>query len=88
MIEETKRQPRKDKTNRELLKHVYDEILAYKLYNRNTFKLTSRSGLGQDLLQVVFGRVISGVGGAGINCLVAIVIAGIAKTATLFFKAN
>ena len=85
---ETEKQPRKDKTNRQLLKHVYDEILAYKLYDRITFKLTSRSGLGQDLLQVVLGRVISGIGGAGINCLVSIVIAGIAKATTLFFKAN
>jgi hypothetical protein len=52
------------------------------------FKLTSRSGLGQNLLQVVFGRLISGVGGAGINCLVSIVIAGITKATTLLFKAN
>jgi hypothetical protein len=88
MIEETKRQPRKDKTIHQLLKHVYDEILACRLYDRITFKLTSRSGLGQNLQQVVFGRVISGVGGAGINCLVAIVIAGIANATTLFFKAN
>jgi len=54
----------------------------------NYFKLTSRSGLGQNMLQVIFGRLISGVGGAGINCLVSIVIAGITKATTLFFKAN
>ncbi|KUJ07478.1 MFS general substrate transporter [Mollisia scopiformis] len=33
------------------------------------------SGAGQSLPQVVFGRLIAGVGGAGINCLVSIVIA-------------
>jgi len=88
MIEETGREPRRDKANRQLLKHVYDEILVYKLYDTITFKLTSRSGLGQTLLQVVIGRIISGVGGAGINCLVSIVIAGIAKATPLFFKAN
>jgi predicted MFS family arabinose efflux permease len=33
------------------------------------------SGLGQSLPQVVFGRLVAGVGGAGINCLVSIVIA-------------
>ncbi|RDW91785.1 MFS general substrate transporter-53 [Coleophoma crateriformis] len=32
-------------------------------------------GLGQSLPQVVFGRLVAGVGGAGINCLVSIVIA-------------
>ncbi|KAF4627684.1 hypothetical protein G7Y89_g10464 [Cudoniella acicularis] len=32
-------------------------------------------GLGQTLPQVICGRLIAGVGGAGINCLVAIVIA-------------
>ena len=36
----------------------------------------SDSGLGQTLPQVVFGRLIAGVGGAGINCLVSIVVAG------------
>jgi hypothetical protein len=35
-----------------------------------------RSGLGQTLGQVIVGRLIAGVGGAGINCLVSIVIAG------------
>jgi len=34
------------------------------------------SGLGQTLPQVIVGRLIAGVGGAGINCLVSIVIAG------------
>jgi MFS family permease len=33
------------------------------------------SGLGQTLPQVVVGRLVAGVGGAGINCLVSIVIA-------------
>jgi hypothetical protein len=79
MIEKTKRQP---------LKHVCDEIVVYNLYDTITFKLTSCSGLGQNLLQVVFGRLISGVGGAGINCLVSIVIAGMAEATTLLFKAN
>ncbi|EPE32005.1 MFS general substrate transporter [Glarea lozoyensis ATCC 20868] len=32
-------------------------------------------GLGQTIIQVICGRLIAGVGGAGINCLVAIVIA-------------
>ncbi|CAG8957313.1 hypothetical protein HYFRA_00010736 [Hymenoscyphus fraxineus] len=32
-------------------------------------------GLGQTITQVIIGRLIAGVGGAGINCLVAIVIA-------------
>ncbi|OCK73579.1 putative tetracycline-efflux transporter [Lepidopterella palustris CBS 459.81] len=32
-------------------------------------------GLGQSLPQVVFGRLVAGVGGAGIHCLVSIVIA-------------
>lgn len=36
----------------------------------------SRSGLGRSIQQVVIGRLIAGVGGAGVNCLVAIVIAG------------
>lgn len=34
------------------------------------------SGLGQSIQQVIVGRLIAGVGGAGVNCLVAIVIAG------------
>lgn len=54
----------------------------------NLFKLTHRSGLGQNMRQVIFGRLISGVGGAGINCLVSIVIAGMTKASTLLFKAN
>lgn len=32
-------------------------------------------GAGQSLPQVIFGRLVAGVGGAGINCLVSIVIA-------------
>lgn len=38
--------------------------------------LTIASGSGQSLQQVVLGRVLAGVGGAGIHCLVSIVIAG------------
>lgn len=34
------------------------------------------SGLGWSLTVVVIGRLVAGVGGAGINCLVSIVIAG------------
>ncbi|TGO63743.1 hypothetical protein BCON_0011g00870 [Botryotinia convoluta] len=34
-----------------------------------------RSGLGWNLPVVVVGRLVAGVGGAGINCLVSIVIA-------------
>lgn len=39
-------------------------------------KLTDSSGLGGSLQQVILGRLLAGVGGAGINCLVSIVIAG------------
>lgn len=34
------------------------------------------SGLGMSLQQVIGGRLLAGVGGAGINCLVSIIIAG------------
>ena len=45
-------------------------------YSAVESELTLTSGLGQTLSQVISGRLIAGVGGAGINCLVSIVIAG------------
>jgi len=39
-------------------------------------ELTDGSGSGRTLQEVVLGRVLSGIGGAGIHCLVSIVIAG------------
>jgi hypothetical protein len=47
------------------------------IYWYNRIADSPHSGLGQSLSSVVFGRLIAGIGGAGINCLVAIIIAGI-----------
>jgi hypothetical protein len=41
-----------------------------------TLQLTVFSGLGQSLPQVVLGRLVAGIGGAGVNSMVSIVIAG------------
>lgn len=38
--------------------------------------LISNSGIGSTLSQVIYGRVVSGAGGAGMTALVSIVIAG------------
>jgi len=46
---------------------------------RGRSRSDTNSGLGQSLGQVIVGRLIAGVGGAGINCLVSIVIAGMCK---------
>ena len=38
--------------------------------------LISNSGIGSTMDQVIYGRVVSGAGGAGMTALVSIVIAG------------
>jgi hypothetical protein len=38
--------------------------------------LISNSGIGSTMGQVIYGRIVSGAGGAGMTALVSIVIAG------------